>query len=98
MNRVLQIRVGFFRFLKTRKLERRLGAIGVLAFLKLYEFAIEFKPNGDLSGIPDDDLELAIDWMQGEPLIQALFELGLIEGEEGSRYLPGVIESGQKEE
>jgi hypothetical protein len=57
MNTDYRIRVGFFRHLKTKKLEKRLGESGVLALLKLWGYATEFRPEGDLSGLSNEDLE-----------------------------------------
>ena len=48
-----RIKIGFFRHYKTRKLEKCLGETGVLALLKLWEYAAEFRPDGDLSGMSD---------------------------------------------
>ena len=92
MNTDYRIRVGFFRHLKTKKLEKRLGESGVLALLKLWGYATEFRPEGDLSGLSNEDLELAIDWKQDTPLIQVLAEVGFLDGEAGNYQLHDWIE------
>jgi len=87
MNTDYRISVGFFRHHKTRKLQKRLGSDGVLALLKLWGYATEFRSDGDLSGMPTEDIELAIDWMKETPLIATLVEIGFIDGQEGSYCL-----------
>jgi hypothetical protein len=85
MNSDYRISVGFFRHHKTRKLQKRLGSDGVLALLKLWGYAAEFRADGDLSEMSAEDIELAIDWMKETPLIATLVEIGFIDGQEG-RY------------
>ena len=87
MNSDYRISVGFFRHHKTRKLQKRLGSDGVLALLKLWGYAAEFRSDGDLSEMSAEDIELAIDWMKETPLIATLVEIGFIDGQEGSYCL-----------
>ena len=85
MNSDYRISVGFFRHHKTRKLQKRLGSDGVLALLKLWGYAAEFRSDGNLSEMSAEDIELAIDWMKETPLIATLVEIGFVDGQEG-RY------------
>lgn len=73
---------------KTKKLIRRLGEGAAWYFVRLLLFATQSKPDGDLSGMTDEDLEIAVDW-RGEPgaFISALAEVGFLDGEEGERSI-----------
>lgn len=73
---------------KTRKLRRRLGADGCWCFVVLILWTASDKPDGDLSGLSDEDIEIAADW-DGEAgaLIKALVELKFMEGDQGSRRI-----------
>ncbi len=87
MNVDYRVKIGFFRHYKTRKLERELGSDGVLALIKIWEYAAEFRPDGDLSGMEDDDIELSIMWSDGRPLMPVLKKIGFVDGEAGEYRL-----------
>lgn len=57
-----RIRTDLPRHHKMRKLEKRLGAEGAWALIKLFLWATETRPSGDLTGMSDEDIELAVDW------------------------------------
>jgi hypothetical protein len=71
---------------KTKKLLRRLGEAGPLGCLYLFLWAAQNRSDGDLAGLSDEDLELAVDW-RGEPgaLITAMADVGYLDGQEGER-------------
>jgi len=84
MNQDFRIRVGFFRHHKTRKLERRLGLEGVVALLRLWEYAAEFRAKGDLAGMTAEDIELAAGWNEEAPFVTVLVEVRFLdEGPDG---------------
>ena len=83
MNTDYRICVGFFRHHKTRKLQKRMGSDGVLALLKLWEYAAEFRSDGDFYGMSAEDVELAVDWVSDKALVETLVDVGFIDGEEG---------------
>lgn len=87
MNTDYRIKLGFFRHYKTRKLEKKLGADGVLALIKLWEYASEFRPDGDLSGMADEDIELSIMWDTEQTLMPILVSIGFVDGQEGEYRL-----------
>lgn len=62
MNTDIRLSIGFFQNPKTRKLEKRLGLEGVIGLQKLWLWAAQSKPDGDLSGLDSEDIELAADW------------------------------------
>ena len=73
---------------KTKKLIRRVGEGGAWALVCLILWARANRPDGDLSGMTGEDIELAIDW-RGEPdaLVAALCAVGFLDGEEGAYQL-----------
>ena len=81
MNTDYRIKIGFFRHHKTRKLERRLGEAGVMALLRLWEYAAEFRSDGELSGMNDEDIALAAGWRGDSDFVSALIEIGWVDEE-----------------
>lgn len=73
---------------KTKKLIRRLGDGGAWKFVCLILWAAANRSDGDLSGLTDEDLELAVDWTgEDGALVAALVEVGFVDGEQGSRHI-----------
>lgn len=70
---------------KTKKLIRRIGEAGAWKLVCLFLWAAANRPDGDLSGMTAEDLELAIDWT-GEPdaFVRALIEVRFLEGVDGT--------------
>ena len=79
-----RIAVGLPAHPKTKKLIRRVGRDGAWGLVCLFLWSAQSRPDGDLSGMDGEDIELAADW-QGEEgcFINALVEVGFIDGEEG---------------
>lgn len=69
---------------KFRKLKRQLGAEGCLAWIALLCWIAENKPDGNLSGLSSEDLEMVVDWAGSKSLVKALAELKLLDGKPGS--------------
>ena len=80
MNSDFRISVGFSRHHKTRKLKRLLGADGVLSLIWLWEYTAAERPDGNLSKLDDDDIELAADW-NGEAgaFVKAIKAVGFLD-------------------
>lgn len=80
-----RIRIDLPAHPKTKKLIRRIGEGGAWRLVCLFLWAASSRPDGDLSGMTGEDVELAADW-QGEEgaFIGALLEVGFVDGEEGS--------------
>lgn len=73
---------------KTKKLMRRLGAAGALACVYLFLWAAANRSDGDLSGMSDEDIELAVDWTGDEgAFVQAMESVGFLDGAEGERVI-----------
>lgn len=66
MNKDIRLSVGFFDNPKTVKLQRRCGVEGIISLQKLWIWTAMNKPNGDLSGMDSEDIEIAAKW-EGEP-------------------------------
>jgi hypothetical protein len=80
-----RISVGLPAHPKTKKLIRRLDEGGAWRLVCLFLWVAQSRPDGDLSGMTGEDIELAADW-QGEEgaFIKALIEVGFVDGEEGA--------------
>ena len=59
MNTDFRLSVGYFEHPKVQKLERRLGAEGVLSHLRLLRFVSQYKPDGNLSGMDAEEVGMA---------------------------------------
>ena len=88
MNSDFRVSVDFFAHHKTKKLRRRLGYEGVVALLQLWAYAARVRPDGDLSGMEDEDIELAVDWCGEEgTLVPTLKSVGFLDEDEGGLRL-----------
>ena len=65
MNTDIRLSTGFWLHPKTRKTVKRLGLEGVRSLQILWLWAAQNLPDGNLSGMDWEDIELASDW-QGE--------------------------------
>lgn len=71
---------------KTKKLARRLGPAGPLGCIYLFLWVATNRSDGDLSGLTDEDIELAIDWAGEEgAFVAAMTDVGFLEGEAVAR-------------
>lgn len=76
---------GFPGHPKTKKLKRKLGGDGCWSMVCLILWAAHNRPTGDLSAMPDDDIELAADWGGEEgALLITLKAVGFLDGQSGS--------------
>lgn len=62
MNIDIRLSIGFWQHPKTRKLAKRLGLEGVRSLQILWLWAAQNRPDGNLSGMDWEDIELAADW------------------------------------
>lgn len=65
MNSDIRLSVGFWQHPKTKKTARRLGLEGIRSLQVLWLWSTQYRPDGNLSGMDWEDIELAADW-QGE--------------------------------
>ena len=93
MNRDIRLSVEFWRHPKTKKLVRRTGLEGVRSLQILWLWAVVNRPDGDLTGMDDESIELAADW-DGEEgkLASTLVDVAFLDGSTGSHSLHGWLE------
>ena len=73
---------------KMKKLVHRLHEAGAWGFVRLILWASENRTSGDLSGLSDEDLELAVDWHGPAGALMATLEaVGFLDGPENSRVI-----------
>ena len=71
---------------KTKKLIRRLGPAAGWHLVCLFLWVADNRSDGDLAGMTDEDIELAIDWAgEDGAFVKELVSVGFVEGEEGAR-------------
>lgn len=77
-----RLSTSFFGHPKIVKLRRRLGDHGIVSLLRLYSFVTGNRPDGDLTGMSDEDIEIAAAF-EGAPgvLVRELFDLRLLDGQ-----------------
>lgn len=80
MNADIRLKVTFPNHHKIKKLHRRLGPQGPLSLIYLWLYTAENKPDGVLSGMDAEDIEIAAQW-DGDAgsMLQACLELCLVE-------------------
>lgn len=84
----IRLCVDFFSHPKTVKLERRLGLPGLKALLVLWTWAARNRTDGDLTGLSDEDLEIAAGWSGEEgAFVDVATALHWLDGEAGERCL-----------
>ncbi|WP_313457945.1 hypothetical protein [Achromobacter sp.] len=101
-----RLSVGLATHPKTKKLVRRLGGDGAWRLVCLFLWCASHKPDGNLSGLSDEDIELAVDWAGGEgEFVATLCDVGFLDGEEFCRTIhdweehnPWVAGSGARSE
>ena len=83
----IRLSVDFFQHPKTIKLERRLGIEGVKALLSLWMWAAQNRPDGVLSGMDPEDIEIAAGWTRSDQdldLVSTLVALRWLDEENGT--------------
>jgi len=72
MNSDIRVSVSFLDHPKTIKLRRRLGWEGFESLLRLWFWAAQHRPNGILSDLSDEDIEIAARWVGDQGMLVAL--------------------------
>lgn len=62
MNVDFRVKVDFFSHHKTRRLQRRLGAEGVLCLLQFWAYVAKMRADGDISDMTEEDMEVVACW------------------------------------
>lgn len=78
----VRLPVDFWSHRKTRKLIKRLGLEGPVSFQRLWFYASQRRPDGDLSGLTNEDIALEAHW-DGDPddFVEGLLEVGYLDRE-----------------
>lgn len=86
MNTDVRISMGLPTHPKTKKLIRKIGFEGAWRLVCLFIWVAQNKPDGNLTGMQADDIELAVDWSGDEgKFVEALIAVGYLDdnGEDG---------------
>ncbi|GEM_PF-5083371 len=76
----IQIEAGYFQHFKIQKLRRKLGTDAVLCHLILLTFTASNKPKGNLTGMDEEDIEIASNWTgESGKFVEALVDLRLLD-------------------
>lgn len=88
MNTDIRLSVGFWIHPKSVKLERRLGLQGIKSLLVLWTWTAQFRPNGHLSEMSVEDIEIAAGW-NGDPgkFVEVATELKLLDVGKDDEFL-----------
>jgi hypothetical protein len=79
-----RISTAFPRHPKTVKLQRRLGAAGCWSLVCLFLWVADNRPDGDLSGMSDEDIEIAAGWSgDSNAFVAALVAVSFLDGQDG---------------
>ena len=92
MNADIRLKVTFPNHHKTKKLHRRLGPQGPLSLIYLWLYVAENKPDGVLSGMDEEDIEIAAQW-DGDAgsMLTALLDLCFLHKKECSEHNAYVV-------
>ena len=83
-----RIAVGFPTHPKTKKLIRRIGVGGAWSLVCLFLWASVNRSDGDLTGMSDEDIELAAEWVGDDgALVAALVSVRYLDGAEDNRSI-----------
>jgi hypothetical protein len=73
---------------KTLKLIKRLGQAGAWNLISLFLHTAQYKSNGDLSGMSDEDIELAAGWTGDDGVfVRTLQDVRFLDGAENARRI-----------
>ncbi len=90
-----RVHVGFFTHRKTLRLEREAGPAAVLAILRLWAYAAQNHPTGDLGTMDDLDIAAVCGWTDpATQLIDALVSCGFLDAPQECAPDPVRIQSG----
>lgn len=93
MNTDIRLDVTFVDHPKTIRLVAAIGERAIRCLLRLWTRAAASHPSGDLTGLTDREIALMASWPGKPPLfVQALIEIGFLDGDPGARQLHGWSE------
>lgn len=81
----VRISVGLPTHPKTKKLIKRTGTDGAWRLVCLFAWVAGNRPDGNLSGLTAEDVELCVDWPGADgAFVEALLAVGFLEGVDGA--------------
>lgn len=106
MNTDIRLSVGFWQHPKTFRIEKKLGLKGIRSLQILWRWRAQNRPQGDLVGFDEMDIEFVADWRGKKGLfVEACLETNWIELVEGgyrlhewSDYNPWQAQATEREE
>lgn len=88
MNTDIRLNTGFYRNLKTIKLQNRFGFAGIVSLQKIWLWAAENCPKGILEGVDTECLALLAEWNgDGKEFVDTLLDLKWLEKDQEGRYI-----------
>lgn len=88
MNSDFRLSVDYLDHPKIIKARRRFGDAFVIAHIKLIGFTAKWKPDGNLTGMDDEEIAIAAGWVgDAQEFVAALVELRLLDEVDGSRQM-----------
>ena len=82
----IKIDVGFLEHPKTLRLLKRYGYGAITALLTLWTWCAKYHPDGDLSGLNDEDINAISCWKGDLNFAAALFATGFLDKDENGCY------------
>lgn len=93
MNLDIRLSLDFFVHPKTVKLQRACGIEGVHCLLRLWCWAANYRPKGNLDGVDPEDIEIAVNWNGNDgEFVSALIKYGFLEQTENGYCLHDWLE------
>ena len=88
MNTDIRIAIGLSTHPKTIKLMRRCGDRSFYCLVRLWSWAAQYRPDGNLEGMDNESVEIAADWTGDVGVFASqLANIGFIDGQEGGYIL-----------
>jgi hypothetical protein len=83
-----RLNIGLPAHPKTKKLIKRIGTDGAWRMVCLFLWAASNKPNGNLSGMTAEDIELAVDWPGDDGVfVSAMLDVGFLDDDDGCYHI-----------
>lgn len=82
----IKIDVGFLEHPKTLRLLKRHGYGAITALLTLWTWCANYRPDGDLSGLNDEDINAVSRWKGDLSFAASLFAIGFLDKDENGSY------------
>lgn len=75
----IRVSCGFFDHPKAKRLHHELGPEAIIALQRIWMFAAQYRPKGNLTGLTTVDIQGIAEWSDPRDLVGALVRIGFIE-------------------